>query len=65
MLDDSVVIVGAKRTPMGAFLGELAGVSAPRLGAVAIAGALEQASVDPDLVDEVLMGNVLSAGLGQ
>ena len=65
MLDDSVVIVGAKRTPMGAFLGELAGVSAPRLGAVAIAGALEQASVDPDSVDEVLMGNVLSAGLGQ
>jgi len=65
MLDDSVVIVGAKRTPMGAFLGELAGVSAPRLGAVAIAGALEQASVDPDSVGEVLMGNVLSAGLGQ
>ena len=65
MLDDSFVIVGAKRTPMGAFLGELAGVSAPRLGAVAIAGALEQASVDPDSVGEVLMGNVLSAGLGQ
>ena len=65
MLDDSVVIVGAKRTPMGAFLGELAGVSAPRLGAVAIAGALEQARVDPDSVGEVLMGNVLSAGLGQ
>jgi acetyl-CoA C-acetyltransferase len=65
MLDDSVVIVRANRTPMGAFLGELAGVSAPRLGAVAIAGALEQASVDPASVGEVLMGNVLSAGLGQ
>ena len=65
MLDDSVVIVGAKRTPMGAFQGELAGVSAPQLGAVVIAGALQQAGVAPDSVDEVLMGNVLSAGLGQ
>lgn len=65
MLDDSVVIVGAKRTPMGAFQGELAGVSAPQLGARAIVGALQQAGAAPDSIDEVLMGNVLSAGLGQ
>src|SRR5262249_12343434 len=65
VMEDPVVIVGAKRTPMGAFQGELSTVSAPKLGAVAIKSALAQAGVRPDAVDEVLLGNVLSAGLGQ
>jgi acetyl-CoA C-acetyltransferase len=60
-----VVIVGAARTPIGAFLGSLAAVPAPRLGAVAIRAALERAGVDPSAVDEVVMGNVLQAGVGQ
>ncbi|MCS6818116.1 MAG: acetyl-CoA C-acetyltransferase [Blastocatellia bacterium] len=60
-----VVIVGAARTPIGSFLGALSGLSAPRLGAVAIREALHRASVAPDLVDEVIMGNVLQAGVGQ
>jgi acetyl-CoA C-acetyltransferase len=60
-----VVIVGAARTPIGAFLGSLAAVPAPRLGAVAIRAALERAGVDPAAVDEVVMGNVLQAGVGQ
>jgi acetyl-CoA C-acetyltransferase len=60
-----VVILSAVRTPIGRFLGGLAAVPAPRLGAVAIRGALSQARVGPDQVDEVIMGNVLSAGLGQ
>jgi acetyl-CoA C-acetyltransferase len=60
-----VYIVSATRTPIGAFQGALASLSAPRLGAVAIQAALERASVAPDLVDEVFMGNVLSAGIGQ
>jgi acetyl-CoA C-acetyltransferase len=62
---DQVVIVGAARTPVGSFRGRLASVSAPSLGATAIKGALAQAGVSPSAVDEVLMGNVLSAGLGQ
>src|SRR5882672_1290943 len=60
-----VVIVGAARTPIGAFLGSLASLPAPRLGAVAIAAALERAKLAPDAVGEVFMGNVLSAGIGQ
>jgi acetyl-CoA C-acetyltransferase len=60
-----VVIVGAARTPIGAFMGSLAAVPAPRLGAVAIRAALERAGVDPASVDEVVMGNVLQAGVGQ
>lgn len=60
-----VVIAGAARTPIGSFLGTLAGVPAPRLGAVAIRAALERAGVDPARVDEVVMGNVLQAGEGQ
>lgn len=59
------VIVGAARTPLGKFLGTLAGLSAPRLGAVAIRAALERSGVDPSQIDEVLMGNVVSAGVGQ
>src|SRR5512137_1224857 len=60
-----VVIVGAARTPIGSFLGSLAAVTAPRLGAVAIRAALERAGVAPSAVDEVVMGNVLQAGVGQ
>ncbi len=60
-----VVIVGAARTPIGAFLGSLAAVPAPRLGAAAIRAALERAGVEPGAVDEVVMGNVLQAGVGQ
>ncbi len=60
-----VVILGAARTPIGAFLGGLAPLSAPRLGAIAIKCALERAHVASDQVDEVLMGNVVQAGVGQ
>ncbi|HEY1141900.1 MAG TPA: acetyl-CoA C-acyltransferase [Lysobacter sp.] len=60
-----VVIVGAKRTAIGSFLGQFTGVPTPTLGAAAITGALEQAGVAPDQVDEVIMGCVLPAGLGQ
>ena len=60
-----VVIVSAVRTPIGSFMGALSSVSAPQLGAVAIKGALKKINLDPALVDEVLMGNVVSAGLGQ
>ncbi|MBB4265686.1 acetyl-CoA C-acyltransferase [Roseospira visakhapatnamensis] len=64
-LSDPVVIVGAARTPMGGFQGELAGLAAPALGAHAIQAAMARASVDPDAVDGVHMGCVLPAGLGQ
>jgi acetyl-CoA C-acetyltransferase len=62
---DPVVIVGAARTPMGAFQGALKDLSAPELGSVAIKAALERASLAPDQVSEVFMGCVLPAGLGQ
>jgi acetyl-CoA C-acetyltransferase len=64
-MTNAVFIVSAARTPIGAYLGALATVSAPRLGAVAIRAALERASVTANDVDEVFMGNVLSAGIGQ
>lgn len=60
-----VVIVGAKRTAIGSFLGQFTGVPTPTLGSAAIAGALAQAGVAADQVDEVIMGCVLPAGLGQ
>ena len=60
-----VVIVGAKRTAIGSFLGQYTGVPTTVLGTTAIAGALAHAGIDPDQVDEVLMGCVLPAGLGQ
>jgi acetyl-CoA C-acetyltransferase len=60
-----VVIVGAARTPIGSFMGSLAAVPAPRLGAIAIRAALERSGVAPSTVDEVIMGNVLQAGEGQ
>ena len=65
MLNDPIVIVGAARTPMGGLLGDFASVSASELGAVAIKAALDRAAVNPALVDEVIMGNVLPAGQGQ
>ena len=61
----AIVIAGAARTPMGAFQGSLGAVSAPKLGGVAIAAALADAGADKGAVDELLMGCVLPAGLGQ
>ncbi len=60
-----VVIVSVARTPIGSFLGSLASIPAPKLGAIAIKGALNKIDLNPNLVDEVFMGNVVSAGLGQ
>jgi acetyl-CoA C-acetyltransferase len=60
-----VYIVSAGRTPIGSFGGKLAGISATELGSIAIKGAIEKAKIDANLVQEVLMGNVVSAGLGQ
>jgi acetyl-CoA C-acetyltransferase len=64
-MDDPVVIVGSARTPMGGFMGELKSLAAPALGAAAIRAAVERAGVAPDAVQEVIMGNVLPAGVGQ
>lgn len=61
----SVVIVSAARSPIGSFNGTLAGFSAPELGAMAIREVLKRGKVTPNQVDEVIMGNVLSAGVGQ
>ena len=60
-----VVIVSAVRTPIGSFGGSLANIPAPQLGATAIKAAIEKAGMDPKEVNEVLMGNVLQAGIGQ
>jgi acetyl-CoA C-acetyltransferase len=60
-----VVIVSAVRTPIGSFMGGLSTVSAPKLGAAAIKGALDKIQLDPNLVDEIFMGNVIQAGIGQ
>ena len=60
-----VYIVSAVRTPIGSFLGSLSSIPAPKLGATAIKGALEKINLDPKLVQEVYMGNVLQAGEGQ
>jgi acetyl-CoA C-acetyltransferase len=60
-----IVIVSAVRTPTGAFLGNLASLPAPELGAAAIKEAVARAGIKPDDVDEVIMGNVVSAGMGQ
>ncbi|RSK52058.1 acetyl-CoA C-acetyltransferase [Bacillus canaveralius] len=65
MAKTEAVIVSAVRTAIGSFNGSLKDVSAPELGAIAIKGALEKAGVSPNQVDEVIMGNVLQAGLGQ
>ena len=65
IMSKKVVIVSAVRTPIGSFMGSLSSVTAPQLGAAAIKGALEKINLDPNLVDEVLMGNVIQAGVGQ
>src|SRR5580693_2166147 len=65
MSGSDVVIVSARRTPLGAFLGALSPLSAVQLGSAAIKGALESASLAPGDVQEVIMGCVLPAGLGQ
>ncbi|HIC32178.1 MAG TPA: acetyl-CoA C-acyltransferase [Flavobacteriaceae bacterium] len=64
-MSKEVVIVSAARTPIGSFLGALSTIPAPKLGAVAIKGALDKINLKPELVDEVLMGNVVQAGTGQ
>ncbi len=65
MHSDPVVILGSARTPMGGFQGDLASLSAPQLGAAAIRAAVERSGVAPERVQQVLMGCVLPAGLGQ
>jgi len=64
-MQDPIVIVGTARTPIGGFQGELSSFSAPELGSAAIRAAYERGQVQPDDVDEVIMGCVLPAGLGQ
>ncbi len=65
MIEDPIVIVGGARTPMGGFQGDLSDVAAPALGAAAIGAALSRSGIAPDDVDEVVMGVVLPAGMGQ
>ena len=65
LLMNEVVIVSVARTPIGSFLGSLSNIPAPKLGTIAIKGALEKINLDPAKVQEVFMGNVVSAGLGQ
>ena len=60
-----IVIVAAARTPIGSFMGSLSTISAPMLGATAIKGAINQINLDVNLIDEVIMGNVVQAGVGQ
>ena len=65
IMSKKVVIVSAVRTPIGSFMGSLSTVPATQLGAIAIKGALDKIKLDPNLVNEVLMGNVVQAGNGQ
>lgn len=64
-MNKKIVIVSAVRTPIGSFMGALSTVPATHLGAAAIKGALSKINLDPNLVDEVFMGNVVQAGVGQ
>ncbi|WLD25179.1 thiolase family protein [Flavobacterium dauae] len=64
-MNKKVVIVSAVRTPIGSFMGSLSTVAAPKLGAAAIKGALDKINLDPNKVEEVIMGNVVQAGNGQ
>jgi acetyl-CoA C-acetyltransferase len=64
-MSKEVVIVSAARTPIGSFLGALSTIPAPKLGAIAIKGALNKINLNPNLVQEVIMGNVVQAGTGQ
>ena len=63
--ENSIVIVSAKRLPIGSFQGAISSVPAPKLGSLVISKILEETMMDPLLVDEIIMGNVLSAGIGQ
>ena len=65
MVETTPVIVAAVRTPTGKFLGGLSSLSAPQLGAIAIREAVRRAGIEPQTIDEVIMGNVVSAGIGQ
>lgn len=65
MSEHQAVIVGAARTPTGKFLGSLAHLSAPDLGAIAIKEAVRRSGIDPSALEEIIMGNVVSAGIGQ
>ncbi|HEY8849777.1 MAG TPA: acetyl-CoA C-acetyltransferase, partial [Thermoanaerobaculia bacterium] len=60
-----IVILGGARTPIGSFLGTLSSLSAPKLGSIAIKCALENSRVQPDQIQQVIMGNVLQAAVGQ
>ena len=62
---EDVVIVSAVRTPIGKFQGSLSDLGAPQLGAIVVREAVRRAGIDPNSVDECIMGNVISAGLGQ
>ena len=64
-LGNPIYIVAAKRTPIGAFMGKLSKFKAPELGAIAIKESLKAINVDGSQVDEIIMGNVLSANIGQ
>ena len=64
-MTDDILIVAARRTPIGAFLGALAAATAPQLGAAAVKAALADAHASPEQIDEVVLGCVLPAGLGQ
>src|SRR5690349_25005239 len=65
MAESTPVIVGAVRTPTGKFLGNLASFTAPQLGAIVIKEVVSRSGISPDSIDEVIMGNVVSAGVGQ
>src|SRR5690349_21184228 len=65
MSADDIVILSGVRTPIGKFQGSLSDISAPKLGAIAVKEAVRRAGIEPSSVDEVIMGNVVSAGLGQ
>src|SRR5499433_1347699 len=62
---NDIVVISGCRTPIGKFQGSLSDLSAPQLGAIAVREAVARAKVEPKLVDECIMGNVISAGLGQ
>ncbi|TBW29385.1 acetyl-CoA C-acyltransferase [Gramella sp. KN1008] len=64
-MNKEVVIVSAARTPIGSFLGSLSSIPATKLGSIAIKGALEKINLKPEMIEEVLMGNVVQAGVGQ
>ena len=64
-MSKTIFIAGVARTPLGSLNGTLASLTAPQLGAIAIKAALERAGISPEKVNEVFMGNVVSAGIGQ